>query len=83
MIPFNHPQYKFPLNLEDRVEFVKNDTNKLIGTKLKYSVKENKKDNISYKISFESDKKLTDAIKDNLETAGWLKENNTYTIIIE
>jgi len=36
MIPKNHPTLKFPLNLEDRVEYIKNEVNKILSTNVKF-----------------------------------------------
>ena len=50
MIPFNHPIYKFPLNLEDRCEYVKNKVNNILNKNIKF--KENNNKNKSFDISF-------------------------------
>jgi superfamily II DNA or RNA helicase len=53
IVPLNHPLYPFPLNLEDRVEYVKNEVNKLLDEKMKFKVIN--KDNKEYIISFKQD----------------------------
>jgi hypothetical protein len=35
MIPKNHPIYPFPYNLEDRVEYIKNEIHKIIEDDIK------------------------------------------------
>ena len=42
IIPFNHPIYIFPYNLEDRILYIINNINKIIGHEIKYDVKKNK-----------------------------------------
>ena len=34
IVPTNHPNYKFPINLEDRIKFIQNDIKKNINVKL-------------------------------------------------
>ena len=38
IIPFNHPNYIFPYNLEDRILYVINSINNIISYKITYSV---------------------------------------------
>ncbi len=52
MIPKNHPKLKFPLNLEDRAEFIKNEVNKLLSTNIKFTEKsKDKQIELSFKVS--------------------------------
>ncbi len=39
MVPKNHPKYKFPLNLEDRVDYIKSEVEKILSTTVKFSEK--------------------------------------------
>ena len=39
MIPFNHPIYKFPYNLEDRIKYYITNINKLVGRRVDVLVK--------------------------------------------
>lgn len=59
MIPFNHPIYPFPYNLEDRIEYI---TNKLkeIDKDIKYSIVKSKGKVITYKIIVKQNKNLND-----------------------
>lgn len=41
MVPSNHPTFKFPLNLEDRVEYLKTSTNKILSKNITFSEKIN------------------------------------------
>ena len=38
MIPTNHPKYIFPLNLEDRVEYIKNKVSNILNQKITFKV---------------------------------------------
>lgn len=54
MIPKNHPTLKFPLNLEDRVEYIKNEVNKILSTNIKFNEKikdKEKKIELSFKLN--------------------------------
>ena len=80
IIPSNHPKYKFPLNLEDRVEYVKNKVTQIIkGINIKFVVKN--KDNTKYEISFNYDFQKNDVEK--IINYGWKKEDNNYSMVIE
>ncbi len=53
MVPKNHPTLKFPLNLEDRIEYIKNEVNKLLSKDIKFSEKikdKEKKIELSFKL---------------------------------
>ena len=43
MVPKNHPQYKFPYNLEDRKDYILENLKKEFGESIKPSIKEQKK----------------------------------------
>ena len=51
MIPSNHPTLKFPLNLEDRTEYIKNNINKILSKNIDFNEKINSK-NKSIDLSF-------------------------------
>lgn len=55
MIPLNHPTYPFPLNLEDRVDYIKEQIKKNIPTKLSITKKKTKE---GYTLFIEKDKVL-------------------------
>lgn len=51
MVPKNHPKLKFPLNLEDRVEYIKNEVEKILSTTIKFSEKiKDKTIHLSFKL---------------------------------
>ena len=48
MVPTNHPKYLFPLNLEDRVEYIKNKVSNILNQKITFKESvDNKKKNIT------------------------------------
>jgi hypothetical protein len=53
MVPSNHPVLPFPLNIEDRIEFIKSELKKKIPIKLTFEKKSNK-------IEISGDEKLDD-----------------------
>ncbi len=55
MIPKNHPTLKFPLNLEDRVEYLKNEIEKIVSSKIKFNEKIKDKEK-SIDLTFKLDK---------------------------
>ena len=62
MIPANHPVYPFPYNLEDRIDYIKNDI-KNINSKISIDVKKTKvKENIIITLTIKDDK----IVKDNI-----------------
>jgi superfamily II DNA or RNA helicase len=55
IIPFDHPKYIFPYNIEDRILYIINNINKILGHKITYNVKKN--GNI-YDMNIKNEKKL-------------------------
>ena len=81
MIPKNHPEYKFPLNLEDRTEYLKDNINKLLSKNIKFNVKESK-DVILLSFSLGTQEITTNDIK-KIKSYGWeSKDNSKWTIEI-
>ena len=58
MVPFDHLQYPFPYNMEDRIKYKLEKIYKIIGYKIDTTVtkKKDKNDNIFYEISFKDEK---------------------------
>ena len=80
IIPSNHPKYKFPLNLEDRVEYVKLQITELLkDTIIKFNVKN--KDDIKYDISFSH--KFSKQDNEQVLSYGWSRDNDKYSMIID
>jgi superfamily II DNA or RNA helicase len=78
MIPGNHPQYKFPLNIEDRIDYIKEEIKKKIPTKISITKKKTK-DGMS--LFIEKDKILDD-YADFLSKYNPIKDNDGLTINI-
>jgi superfamily II DNA or RNA helicase len=58
MVPSNHPKYIFPLNLEDRLEFIKNKVSNILNQKIIFKeTVDNKKNTIT--LSFKLTQKPT------------------------
>ena len=48
MIPSNHPKYLFPLNMEDRIEYIKNKVSNILNKKINFKEStDNKKKSIT------------------------------------
>lgn len=83
MIPSNHPTLKFPLNLEDRIEYIKTNTNKILSKNINFKEKMDSK-NKSIELSFKLQSKpnnddITKLEKLGLETKDKLK----YSVLVE
>jgi hypothetical protein len=79
MIPLNHPTYKFPLNLEDRIDYIKDEIKKNIPTKLNISKKKTKD---GYNLIIEKDP-ILDEYKEFLEQYKPTKDKDGLYISIE
>ena len=89
MVPFDHPEYKYPFNLEDRIKYIISELKSKIGREIDYkTVKENngkflnQKNLPSYKIEF-LDNKYTQASKKDLEKLGFKLENKKWSLKID
>lgn len=87
MVPDNHPVYKFPLNLEDRVEHIKTQIKDRIKFKINLSVKtiETKieKETVeTYVITIINDKQLDDFV-DFLQGLGAKKIKDKWEIVVD
>ena len=77
MVPSNHPTLKFPLNLEDRIEYIKTTTNKILSKNISFKEKTDTKTK-SIELSFKLGNKpnnddITKLEKLGLETKDKLK----------
>jgi hypothetical protein len=77
IIPYDHPIYPFPLNLEDRVKDRINKLNNIVGEKVEVVVKKNK-DPISYTLEF---KKYTQ-FSDEIIKLGFTLENKIWSCVL-
>ena len=92
MIPYNHPKYTFPLNLEDRIRYVEFKFNKLQNSKIKFSYKKggngifmNKRDKklATYEVSFSYDNKLKTETQELLKKYEFKNKGNKWTALFE
>ena len=74
IIPSDHPTYPFPLNLEDRIKYIINKLNNIIGEKVDVSVKKNKNPT-TYILEF---KKYTQ-FSDEIIKLGFALENKIWS----
>ena len=81
MIPYNHPVYQFPYNLEDRIKYKIEQLYKIIGYKVDNTVVKKKGTNISYEIMFKNEKDLSSFSKE-FEKLGFKLENDKWLLII-
>jgi len=83
MIPSNHPTLKFPLNLEDRIEYLKNNINKILSKNLTFNEKTDSK-NKSIDLSFKLTSKPNSEEIDFIEKFGFIsKDKLKWNIIID
>jgi superfamily II DNA or RNA helicase len=91
IIPSNHPKYIFPLNLEDRIEWIKTILESKIPGTLNLNIKEEKggifedvRDDrfIKYKLTIIS-KPEWNIYKDTFVNLGFIFENNTWIKYVE
>lgn len=91
IIPFDHPVYPFPLNLEHRLKDVQDKIKKMSSREIEVNIEKNKngkfldvqKDKYFwYKLTFKNGKHLESVEKDIEKMGGKLKDN-TWTIILD
>ena len=83
MIPNNHPTLKFPLNLEDRVEYLKNYINKILSKNINFDIKNDNKTK-SIKLSFKITEKLNNDNKNKFIKIGLTTSDNLkWSIVID
>jgi hypothetical protein len=91
IIPSNHPKYPFPLNLEDRIQYIKNGIQEKIPTNITIDIKEKKngifenvRDDkfIKYEIKIKS-KPEWDMYKETFIKLGFILEDNIWSKTIE
>ena len=92
VIPFNHNNFIFPLNLEDRIRYVRDKFNIYEKSKTNFSVSKkkngiflNKRDKslASYEVSFTFKDKISKNSKELLDKYNFIKKGNNYTSIFE
>jgi DNA polymerase III delta prime subunit len=85
MIPKDHPSIPFPLNLEDRIDYIKSKIKEKIRFSFNFDIKSEKgkdKKDIKFIININHDKKM-DEFKDLLTNLGGKLDKNKWTFIID
>ena len=89
MIPFDHPNYKFPFNLEDRIKYKLTILKSIINRDFDYKTIKGKngeflkeKNLPSYQIEF-SDNKYTRAVKKELEKEDFIQKGTKWILDIK
>jgi hypothetical protein len=86
LIPFDHPIYTFPYNLEDRTKYYITYINKLVGNRIEDKIivnkKKNKDGNITYELSFNNDDFIKNNTKD-IEKLGFILKHNTWVCVLD
>ncbi len=92
IIPFNHNNFIFPLNLEDRIRYVRDKFNTYEKSKTNFNISKknngiflNKRDKslASYEVSFTFKDKITKNSEELLDKYSFIKKGNNYTSIFE
>lgn len=81
IVPENHPEYEYPLNLEDRVKHIINTITDIVKRKFDYVVKKEDK-GMKYIIEIKSDKYI-DNIKSDLTKMKFNKSGSKYIRTLE
>lgn len=83
IVPFNHPKYQFPYNLEDRIKNRIGSINKIVDRPVDITTKKlsDKKD-IYYIINFKNEKFITPKTKE-LEKIGCILDKDIWSLLIE
>jgi hypothetical protein len=79
IIPFDHPIYPFPYNIEDRILYIINNINKITNQKNNYNVKEK---NNEFTMCIENHSKLS-MVKHILDKYNFVLEKNHYVTILK
>jgi hypothetical protein len=83
MVPSNHPTLKFPLNLEDRIEYIKLNTNKILSKNINFNEKTDTKTK-SIELSFKLGSKPNNDDITKLEILGLeTKDKLKWNILID
>lgn len=83
IIPYDHPHYPFPYNLEDRVEYIINDINGSINSDLVIDVSKTGKENKTEYMITINGKNLSPEKKEALNKKGKQINDNKWTILVK
>lgn len=83
MVPSNHPTLKFPLNLEDRMEYIMSSTNKILSKNINFKEKIDNKTK-SIELSFKLGNKPNNEDIKGLEKLGLeSKDKLKWSVLID
>jgi hypothetical protein len=83
MIPYDHPTYLFPYNLEDRLKYKIDRFNKIVERKINHVVTSSKNKD-KYELTFKNDKFMDEKSKIRaIEKEGFILKSNVWTLVIE
>jgi len=83
MVPSNHPTLKFPLNLEDRMEYIKSNANKILSKNINFNEKIDNKTK-SIELSFKLENKPNNEDIEGLEKLGLeTKDKLKWSVLID
>ena len=83
MIPYDHPTYSFPYNLEDRLKYKIDRFNKIVERKINHVVTSSKNKD-KYELTFKNDKFMDEKNKIRaIEKEGFILKSNVWTLVIE
>jgi len=92
IIPYNHNKFIFPLNLEDRIRYVRDKFNTYEKSKITFNITKKKngifldkrdKNLSSYEVSFTYKDKISKNSQELLDKYNFIKKGNNYTSIFE
>ena len=77
MIPFNHPIYEFPYNLQDRLKYIMEKINILLKQKIDFKTIKNKSE-IFYTLTFKNEKFMIEN-KSDISKIGFILNDNMWS----
>lgn len=92
IIPYNHNELIFPLNLEDRIRYIREKINLYEKANIKFNISKKKngiflskrdKNLISYEVSFTYKDKISKNTQELLDKYNFIKKGNTYNSVLE
>ena len=80
MIPFNHPKYEFPYNLQDRLKYIMEKINVLLKQRIVFKTTKQKDNHgeLFYILTFTNEKNITEN-KDDIEKLGFILKGNIWS----
>jgi len=80
MIPYDHPKYEFPYNLQDRLKYIMEKINILLKQKINFKTikQKDKKEELSYNLTFNNEKFMT-SNKLEIEKLGFILKSDIWS----